>query len=98
MMEEERAARYSDLFANKHEHSSPENCAYCPICATIGVLRNTKPEVLEHLAKAARELVVVAGLFLEEASEVVSAAEAAAAASADEADQTDGKVRRIDIS
>lgn len=98
MMDEERAARYSDLFANKHEHTAEDNCAYCPICATIGVLRNTRPEVLEHLAKAAKELVAVAGLLLEEASEVVSAAEAAAAASAKDRDQTDGKVRRIDIS
>ncbi|MFP5352509.1 MAG: hypothetical protein ACLGIB_08105 [Actinomycetota bacterium] len=97
-MEEERAARYSDLFANKHEHSA-DNCAYCPICATIGVLRNTKPEVLEHLAKAAKELVAVAGLLLEEAGEVVGAAEAAAsAAAAKEASNGGAKVRRIDIS
>lgn len=97
-MEEERAARYSDLFANKHEHAD-DNCAYCPICATIGVLRNTKPEVLEHLAKAAKELVAVAGLLLEEASEVVGAAEAAASVAASkERAQSDAKVRRIDIS
>lgn len=98
MMDEERAARYSDLFANNHEHSAADNCAYCPICATIGVLRNTRPEVLEHLAKAAKELVAVAGLLLEEASEVVGAAEAAAAGPAKRGDQTDGRVRRIDIS
>ena len=98
MMEEERAARYSDLFAAKHEHSA-DNCAYCPICATIGVLRNTKPEVLEHLAKAAKELVAVAGLLLEEASDVAKAAEAAASvAGAKEPGDGDAKVRRIDIS
>ena len=98
MMEEERAARYSDLFANKHEHSA-DNCAYCPICATIGVLRNTKPEVLEHLAKAAKELVAVAGLLLEEASDVAKAAEAAASVAATkEPDDGAAKVRRIDIS
>lgn len=98
MTEEERAARYSDLFAGNHEHTA-DNCAYCPICATIGVLRNTKPEALEHLAKAAKELVAVAALLLEEASEVVEAAEAAAAsAPAKERDESDGKVRRIDIS
>ena len=94
MMEEERAARYSDLFASKHEHA--DNCAYCPICATIGVLRNTKPEVLDHLAAAARELITVAGILLEEASEVVGAAESAR--QADEDPAADGKVRRIDIS
>lgn len=98
MTEQERAARYSDLFATEHEHST-DNCAYCPICATIGVLRTTKPEVLEHLAKAAKELIAVAGLLLEEASEVVEAAEAAAsAAAAKEPGNGDAKVRRIDIS
>lgn len=100
MTEEERAARYSDLFAAQHDHSG-DNCAYCPICATIGVLRNTKPEVLDHLAKAAKELVTVAGLLIEEASEVISAAEAVAAreaAAKGGQDDGDGKVRRIDIS
>lgn len=94
MMDEERAARYSDLFASKHEHA--DNCAYCPICATIGVLRNTKPEVLDHLAAAARELITVAGILLEEATEVIGAAESAA--KEDPEDPGDGKVRRINIS
>ena len=93
MMEEERAARYSDLFASGHNHA--ENCAYCPICATIGVLRNTKPEVLEHLAAAAKELIAVAGILLEEAGGVVEAAEAAAKA---KPAAEPAKVRRIDIS
>lgn len=97
MIEEERAARYSDLFASQHEHA--DNCAYCPICATIGVLRNTKPEVLEHLATAARELITVAGILLEEATEVIGAAETAAkTATKDDDPDGDGKVRRIHIS
>ena len=100
MVEEERAARYSDLFASNHEHA--DNCAYCPICATIGVLRNTKPEVLEHLAAAAKELIAVAGILLEEAGEVVGAAEAAASTASTAAKGKAGgegaKVRRIDIS
>ena len=95
MIEEERAARYSDLFAAKHEHGD-SNCAYCPICATIGVLRNTKPEVLDHLAAAARELIAAAGLLLDEAGEVVGAAEAAKEARPTPTDE--GKVRRINIS
>ncbi len=95
MIEEERAARYSDLFATKHEHGD-SNCAYCPFCTTIGVLRNTKPEVLEHLAAAARELITVAGILLEEAGEVVAAAEEAGKARSPE--PSNGKVRRIDIS
>lgn len=94
MIEEERAARYSDLFAAKHDHA--DNCAYCPICTTIGVLRNTKPEVLEHLAVAARELITVAGLLLEEAAEVVG--KPAAAPDAGDDHGSEGKVRRINIS
>ena len=67
MTEDTRGARYSDLFEDAHKSTS--DCAYCPICATIAAVRNTKPEVLEHLAAAARELVLAAGLFLEQASE-----------------------------
>lgn len=94
MSENERAARYSDLFGtgdsgDEHRHAS--NCAYCPICAAIGVVRNTKPEVLEHLAGAARELILAVGLLVEEAERVASAAERAAHGG------PDAKLRRIDI-
>lgn len=92
MSDEARAARYSDLFGQQHEHAS--DCAYCPICATIAVVRNTKPEVLEHLANAAKELIIAAGILLEEASEVIGSD--AAKPKADKEQQ--GKVRRIDIS
>jgi hypothetical protein len=91
--EEARAARYHDLFENGHEHKS--DCAYCPICATIAVVRQTKPEVLEHLASAARELIMAAGLLLDEAGKVVGSPDSDGAASADS--DTTGKVRRIDI-
>jgi hypothetical protein len=91
MSQEERAARYSDLFANGHEHAS--DCAYCPICATIAVVRNTKPEVLDHLASAARELIAAVGLMLEEAEEIIGTTEADKTS----ASKADGKVRRIDI-
>lgn len=73
MSEQERAARYSDLFA--HDHDNVSDCAYCPICSTIAVVRKTKPEVLEHLAVAARELITAAGILLEEAEQVVGRAE-----------------------
>jgi hypothetical protein len=91
MSQEERAARYSDLFANGHEH--PSDCAYCPICATIAVVRNTKPEVLDHLASAARELIAAVGLMLEEAEEIIGTTESHKTS----ASKADGKVRRIDI-
>ena len=67
MNEELRAARYEDLFESSHV----SDCAYCPICATISVVRNTKPELLDHLASAARELMVAAGILLEEAGEII---------------------------
>ena len=92
-MSDERAGRYSDLFGVKHEHDASD-CALCPICATIGVLRKTKPEVLEHLTIAARELVVAAGMLLEEAGEAMGAD--MRGRSADETPSAD-KVRRIDI-
>ncbi len=69
MNEELRAAKYSDLFEEPHARES--DCAYCPICATIAVVRKTKPEILDHLAAAAKELIIAAGILLEEAGEVI---------------------------
>jgi hypothetical protein len=95
MSENERAARYSDLFGSEEADAGdqvhPSNCAYCPICAAIGVVRNTKPEVLEHLAGAARELIVAAGLLLEEAERVASTAEGGVRGA------SSGRIRKIDI-
>lgn len=91
MSEEERAARYSDLFESAHDH--PSDCAYCPICATISVVRKTKPEILDHLAAAARELIIVAGILIEEAGEVIGTE--TKPGSVDDPDVP--KVRRIDI-
>lgn len=87
-----RAGRYSDLFgAERRDHTEhTSDCAYCPICATIGVVRKTRPEVLEHLTVAARELLAAAVIFLEEANEVLGGEPRAA-------DQTSGldNVHRI---
>ena len=69
--DEESSARYTDLFERPHEHGA--ECAYCPLCATIAIVRRTKPEILEHLAGAARELVLAAGLLIEEAAKIVGA-------------------------
>ena len=91
MNDEARAARYSDLFASGHEHSS--DCAYCPICATIAVVRNTRPEVLEHMASAARELILALGILLDEAGDVIGSTQNSKATE----DDSPGGVRRIDI-
>lgn len=64
-MRNERAARYSDLFAARRDE--PSDCDYCPWCATIAVLRRTQPEVLEHLAAAGKEMLAAATLLLQEA-------------------------------
>lgn len=91
MTDQERAARYSDLFGDRREH--PSDCAYCPFCATVNVVRKTHPEVLEHLAAAARELITAAGIMIEEAAKTV------APPPAPDAEQTDDEpapVRRIE--
>jgi hypothetical protein len=96
---ENRAARYSDLFAARHEHESVSDCAYCPICSTIGVVRRTKPELLDHLSAAARELLIVAGILLEEAGGIIAATDPSAKARAEEPVEdttTPDNVRRID--
>lgn len=92
--EERRAARYSDLFGDHHGHTP--DCAYCPICTGVALVRHANPEVLDHLAAAAREFMIAAGLFLEEAGNIVGSAEARREQSRDAA-EGDGKVRRIDI-
>lgn len=88
MTEDGRGARYSDLFESAHNHGS--DCAYCPICATIAVVRKTNPEVVEHLAAAARELVLAAGLFLETAGDAMGDQKTSRAGG-------EKKVRRIEV-
>lgn len=92
MTGDERAARYSDLFAGRHSHAA--ECAYCPVCAAIAVVRNTRPEVLDHLAAAARELIAAAGILLEEAESVVGAPEGPGK---ERARTGADRIRRIDI-
>ncbi|MGH2826410.1 MAG: hypothetical protein ACRDKF_05520 [Actinomycetota bacterium] len=92
---EERAARYSDLFEGAHdEHTS--DCAYCPICATIAVVRKTRPEVMDHLAVAAREMIIAAGIMLEEAESFVGSSRTDAE-KPDDGDANEPRVRHIDI-
>ena len=101
--EARRAARKSDLFGHErfdrsqaeepHEHTS--DCAYCPLCATIAVVRKTRPEVLDHLAAAARELIAAATIVLEEAGEIVGNAPQSEPDESLPSDPSDGKVRHI---
>lgn len=65
--QDERVPRYRDLF-DQEEHTGRE-CAYCPICTAIAVARRTRPEVVEHLGRAAREVLLALGILLEEAEE-----------------------------
>lgn len=89
MSEHERAARYSDLFGDRPAaHAS--DCAYCPFCATVAVVRQSHPEVMEHLAAAARELITAAGILVEEAARVVAPSGAASAGPQTAAPQTQG--------
>lgn len=89
-----RAARYSDLFGD-HQRENASDCAYCPICATISVLRDTKPEVVEHLTAAARELVAAAGLIIDEAQILIEGAESKVRVH--RASEDGSNVRRIDL-
>lgn len=93
MDEERRAGRYSDLFAEHAEHTS--DCAYCPICTGISLVRSTNPEILDHLAAAAREFMIAAGMFLEEAGGRVGKPDPQRGDGPD--GEGNGKVRRIDI-
>lgn len=93
MMEDDaRAARYSDLFENGHDHAS--DCAYCPICATISVVRSSRPDVVEHMAAAAREFLLAVGLLLEEVGEKIGTPDTGSSRSSG---SDAAKVRRIDI-
>lgn len=105
--EARRAARKSDLFGHETFDRSqpgsapsdasdhPSDCAFCPICATIAVVRKTRPEIVDHLAAAARELIIAAGIVLEEAGEIVGGAPKAEPTSPETTMPDDGKVRRI---
>lgn len=92
MNEEARAARYSDLFEESHRNVS--DCAYCPICTAIAAVRSTQPELLEHLARAAREMVLAAGLLLQEAGDRIAREPSATETSTP---HTGATVTRIDI-
>ncbi len=41
-----------------------EDCRYCPVCQVIRVVRETSPEVKQHLAAAAGSLAQAVSLYL----------------------------------
>jgi hypothetical protein len=94
MSDPERAARYSDLFDGAHQHGEG-SCAYCPFCAAISVARETRPEVVDHLANAAREFLIAAGMLLEDVGSRLGGSEDGGPDR--ETDQDIPRIRRIDI-
>lgn len=55
--------------------SGPE-CVMCPFCLMLYGVRHTRPEVMDHLQKAAFELLMAGKAFLEQAAEKVGPDEA----------------------
>ena len=54
----EPAARAAGLLHDMNEHiaTGGAECRYCPLCQVIGAVRDTSPEVKQHLATAATSL------------------------------------------
>lgn len=49
---------------NEHIATGGEDCRYCPLCRAISTVRETSPEVKEHLSSAASSLLqAVAGVM-----------------------------------
>jgi hypothetical protein len=69
---------------NEHIATGGEDCRYCPVCRTIAALRQTSPEVKDHLATAAVSLLHAATGVME-------------ARGQDKADRRD-PVEKIDLS
>jgi hypothetical protein len=49
---------------NEHIATSSAECAYCPICRSVHLIRQTSPEVRSHLAVAAASLMQAAAGIL----------------------------------
>jgi len=45
---------------NEHLATGGEDCRYCPLCQVISAVRDTSPEVKQHLASAASSLLQAA--------------------------------------
>jgi hypothetical protein len=49
---------------DQHLATGAEECTYCPICRTVHLVRQTSPEVREHLATAASSFLQAAAAML----------------------------------
>lgn len=49
---------------NEHIATGSEDCRYCPLCQVISAVRDTSPEVRQHLASAGTSLLQAAAGFL----------------------------------
>lgn len=82
-----------DLSDHAHDGEATD-CRWCPLCRAATVLRQTSPEVRDHLAEAATSLLSAGAAFLE--ARAARAAAAAPAAGAPEEDPTSG-LEHIDL-
>ncbi|GGR59398.1 hypothetical protein J2S40_001008 [Nocardioides luteus] len=62
-----RVAHLAESFGEHLDTGAPE-CAYCPLCRTVHVLRESSPEVKVHLASAAASLMQAAAAVLNAAA------------------------------
>ncbi|MBC7275266.1 hypothetical protein [Nocardioides sp.] len=62
-----RFAHLTESFGEHLDTGAPE-CAYCPLCRTVHVLRESSPEVKVHLASAAASLMQAAATVLNAAA------------------------------
>ena len=62
-----RIGHFAEGLGEHLDTGAPE-CAYCPLCRTVHVLRESSPEVKVHLASAAASLVQAAATVLNAAA------------------------------
>ncbi|MEI7058001.1 DUF5304 family protein [Nocardioides sp. CCNWLW239] len=62
-----RIGHLAESFGEHLDSGAPE-CAYCPLCRTVHVLRESSPEVKVHLASAAASLMQAAATVLNAAA------------------------------
>ena len=71
---------------DEHIATGSAECTYCPVCRVISAVRDTSPEVRQHLTSAATSLMhAAAGLLTTHVPEPSKG-------------RTDGGVERIDVS